>query len=82
MVDDETANSYLHVKNIGGRDIVVASRANFAVAIQDGCLPFDADELALINQNKVRLKEDSVVLLVKMYFPRAKLERVKCRTKT
>lgn len=75
-----TNTGYLHVKNIGGRDVVVAPRSNFKTAIDDGCIPFDAEELQLMNSNKVKLREGGVILLVKTYFPKAKLERVQCRT--
>jgi hypothetical protein len=79
MVDEPLA--YQFINTVGGRDVVIATRANFPKAIADDCLPFDVEEINLVRGSKAKLEEGSVVLLVKSFFPRSRLERIKCLQK-
>lgn len=76
VMDNDKAESYCLICTLDGRDVVIAPRNKFREAIANGCLPFDVEEIQLITQHQIKLKSDSLIIVVKKVFSNAKLERI------
>lgn len=70
--------AYQRIKQVGEHSLVVAKRADFPQAIEDGHLPFELDELKLISSARVIVGEGNPLLLLKQYFPKGKVKGVRC----